>query len=154
MQKIPLTQNQYAVVDDDDYEFLSKKNWSAQWSPFTESYYAVSEENGKRIHMHAIVNKTPLGMQTDHVDRNTLNNCKSNLRSVTASQNNMNKDKQKNNTSGFKGVVKHGNNWRARIKINKKLYSLGTFKTPEEAAQAYDDAAKKYFKDFAILNFK
>lgn len=91
----------------------------------------------------------PLG-QIDHIDRNKANNKWVNLREATASQNQMNKDKCKNNNSGFKGVklTKATGKWQATVQVNYKSIYLGTFETAELASKAYDKSANGLHNDF------
>ena len=90
----------------------------------------------------------------DHKDRVVSNNQLENLRLCTLSQNQWNRLKQKNNTSGYKGVSWHkqGKKWRAIIQIYYKYINLGLFPTKEEAASAYNEAAKKYHGEFANVS--
>src|SRR5271157_1434079 len=90
----------------------------------------------------------------DHRDGNGLNNQRRNLRKATKSQNGQNRDKQANNTSGFKGVSWHSasNRWVAQITIDKKRTHLGLFVDKEKAACAYNKAAKLHYGSFAKLN--
>lgn len=90
----------------------------------------------------------------DHEDLNRSNNRIGNLRCATRWDNARNKSKQKNNTTGFTGVFfrKDSNKFRAIIGVNDKLVHLGTYKTAKEAALAYNEAAVKYFGEFARLN--
>jgi hypothetical protein len=90
----------------------------------------------------------------DHIDRNKLNNHISNLRYATDSQNNMNKSRQSNNTSGIVGVYfcKDRNKWRAVIKKDRNPIHLGYFETKEEAIEARSKAEEKYFKEFRAQN--
>jgi len=92
--------------------------------------------------------------QIDHKDRNPLNNRKINLRICTHSQNQMNKNKGKNNTSGYKGVYWHKRNkkWAAHIRFNNKKYHIGYFNKKTEAAMAYNKAAVKHHGEYACLN--
>ena len=131
MKKIKLTRNKYALVDDTDFDSLNEHKW---W--FTTRGYAVREENGKVIFMHRVINATPKGLDTDHINRNKLDNRKSNLRSITRSKNCMNVNPPKNNTSGYLGVQKHAEGWMARIKVNYKHIYLGYFKHIDDAIQA------------------
>jgi hypothetical protein len=89
----------------------------------------------------------------DHMDGNGLNNSRSNLRAATNAQNLQNRGKQKNNTSGIKGVSwdKARSKWAAEIRSQGKRYHLGRFDTKEEAAEAYRKAAKKLHKEFAKI---
>lgn len=92
-------------------------------------------------------------LQTDHKDGDGLNNQKYNLRVCNSFQNQANRKLQKNNRTGFKGLLKKCNRWRALITTNRKRIYLGSFKTKQDAAKAYDKAAQKYFGEFARLNF-
>lgn len=98
------------------------------------------------MHNHIIKN----GM-VDHINRDKLDNRKSNLRMSTQSQNACNRV-WATNTSGFKGVNQRDNKWRARIQIGKKRIHLGFFDDKIDAAKAYNDAAKFYHGEFALLN--
>jgi len=101
--------------------------------------------------LHQLIMDTPKGMETDHINGNTLDNRKSNLRVCTHAENARNRGAQCNNTSGFKGVryrKKHKNMineyskpWKPEIKNNQRLIYLGVYKTPEEAAEVYDRKA-------------
>ena len=90
----------------------------------------------------------------DHIDRDKLNNHKSNLRYATNSENNMNKSRQSNNTSGAIGVFfrKDRNKWRAVINQNGNKIHLGSFETKEEAIEARSKAEETYFKAFRAQN--
>ena len=87
----------------------------------------------------------------DHWDRNGLNNQEHNLREATDQQNCLNRKPY--GTSKYKGVYLDGGSIRAIIKVNKKNTDLGSFKTQEDAARAYDKMAKEHHKEFAYLNF-
>jgi hypothetical protein len=159
MKEIPLTQGKVAIVDDDDFEWLS------QWKWYCCQGYAVrnspTDPNGKRgtIRMHREINHTPTGMETDHLNGNRLDDRKSNLRTCTTQENRQNFGIKRNNTSGYKGVSKDGKfrgtgkQWRARIRINKKETVIGFFSDPVEAAHAWDDAARKYYGNCIRTNF-
>ena len=139
MKTIPLTQGQEAIVDDEDFEALSRYKWTAWWNPSSKSYYAyrMPTVNGRRVRV--TMHRQLLGLshgdrlQGDHINRNTLDNRKRNLRIATASQNGMNRTKNGNNTSGFKGVVKCYKKWQAVIIVNRKRITLGLHDTPELA---------------------
>ena len=158
MKEIKLTQGQCVLVDDHNYEWLMQWKWHADKRRHT--YYAVRNSepvNGKRrlILMHREIMHTPSGMETDHIDGNGLNCMEINLRNATFHQNRMNRRKNINGKSKYKGVSYNNNGYIiANIKGDGKCIYLGMFKTEELAAKAYDIAAKKYHKEFARLNFK
>lgn len=156
MREIHLTQGKVAMVDDDDYEELAKFKWCAQ--EIARKWYAVRARpyNGKRQHvlMHREILDGEEGMEIDHKDGDGLNNVRSNLRSATHQQNQRNRPKNRNNTSGYKGVTwdKRKGKWMAKIYCDGKHIFLGYYKNAEEAGQAYDDAAKELHGDFARPN--
>jgi hypothetical protein len=156
-KEIQLTQGQVALVDDWRYDELNQYKWYAAWDGTTGSFYArrAGRLFAKRtaIMMHAVVARTPRGMYTDHINHNTLDNRHDNLRICTNSQNQHNRGKHSDNTSGYKGVFRNGRGWMARIVTDRKITYLGTFKTEIEAARAYDEAAKRLHGKFAALNF-
>lgn len=91
----------------------------------------------------------------DHINRNPADNRWDNLRICSRSLNSANANMRESNTSGFKGVTfdKARKRWSAQIGVNYRHMNLGRYATPQEAARAYDDAATKYFGEFAVLNF-
>lgn len=162
MKKISLTQGRFALVDDEDYEYLSKWNWYVSNTGYAmrTQYLGGGRANEKKvhIHMHRVINNTPEGMQTDHIDGDRLDNRKSNLRSCQEVDNHKNVGISSRNTSGYKGVslCHTKDKWRARIVatidgIRKEIW-LGTFDDKLEAAKAYDEASKKYHSEYARHN--
>lgn len=160
MKEIKLTQNQVALIDDEDFDLVSQYKWFAVKEDNT--YYAHSNKwlYGKQvtIRMHRLIMNFPSGKQVDHKNRNGLDNRRENLRVCTHTQNCQNR-KARNGVSIFKGVCYESNSrskkkWRVRINYGKTRIHIGRFLTEEEAAKAYDKAAKKYFGEFANLNFK
>lgn len=156
MKKIPLTKNQFALVDDEDFEWLNQWKWCAM-SNGTERFAAGRNPGRKRPTelMHrkimGVKGRWPL---VDHINGNPLDNRRKNLRICNQSQNMRNRDAPKSNTSGYKGVYLHKQSglWHARITLNYKNTSLGYYRTAVEAAVAYNEGAIKYHKDFAKLN--
>lgn len=153
MKEIPLSQQgknrgkYVALVDDDMYDELMKYEWC-----FSNGYaIRRSPETRQGIPMHRVIANTPLGMLTDHVSLNTLDNRRSNLRTCNKSQNAANRGLPVNNTSGIRGVFWHkgGKRWYAKIKVNGRGLYLGMFADKESAAHVYEEAAKKYFGKFA-----
>jgi hypothetical protein len=160
-RKITLTKGKYAKVDPDDYYRLSEYKWRI--SKDYGKFYAIRtgrKQDGKGrkvIRMHREVAKTPDGLECDHINGDSLDNRKANLRSATRLQNSWNRSKSsKPGYSKYKGVTfdKKMQKWFAQIRVRGKHISLGRFEDEIEAAKAYDKAAKKHFGDFANLNFK
>lgn len=155
MKKIRLTKEKYALVDDVDFDHINQFRWYA--GTRHGCWYASRKSKTpphKMVWMHREIIETPSGLQTDHINRNGLDNRRSNLRICTASQNQCNRKIQRNNTSGFKGVSfhKHAAKWQAHLSMDGVNYHLGLFNTPEEAAHAYDETAQKLHGEFARLN--
>jgi hypothetical protein len=151
-KKIVLSKGKYAIVDDADFGWLNQWKWC-----YTGRGTAKRTVNGKSILMHRLIMAAPDGIEVDHINRNTLDNRRVNLRFATRNQQAQNRGIQSNNRSGYLGVHYHkshqGKKWRARIGVNGKYIYLGHFHTPEEAAKAYDKAAKKWHGEFATVNF-
>ena len=157
MKKIILTKGFEAIVDADDYEMLSKFKWCSSESRGKNYANRGFQENLKfrKIKMHhQIMGKPQKGMVIDHINGNTLDNRKSNLRICTQSNNTMNKVKRKNCSSIYKGVSfsESEQKYRAYITVQKKTIHLGRHKDEVIAALTYNDAAKKYHGEFALLN--
>ena len=142
-----------ALVDDEDFERLNSFSWYAQKGGNTFYAQRCIKVNGKKVNirMHReILN----GSIIDHIDRNGLNNQKSNLRVCTTSENAMNMRKHKKSKSNYKGVCFHKleKKWVAQIKINRKGFYLGYFMSEVDAARAYNSKAVELFGEFANLN--
>ena len=156
MKEISLTKGKVALVDDADYEFLSRFKWCAH--AITNTFFASRRPTKLFKHelMHrAILSPIPKGLEVDHIDGNSLNNQKSNLRPCTRSQNQWNSRLNSNNTSGVKGVswYKKRSLWVAHIGVLGKRKTLGYFDEKEAAALAYDNAARSLFGEFAKTNY-
>lgn len=146
MKYIIMNKSQLTVaVDDEDYDYLNQYTWYLHIKG-----YAGARKDGKYCLMHRLILNPPKGKMCDHIDGNKLNNTKKNLRIATNKENLRNRSKQKNNTTGYKGVhfCKARNKYQAQITIDKKFHFLGYFHTPEEAYKAYCTAAKLTFKEF------
>lgn len=142
------------LYDDSDHDLVSKYKWYLVKERNTLYARTNSKDFGKRsgFKIHQLIMGFP--PVTDHIDRNGLNNCRSNLRPATVQQNNRNSRRQRNNTTGYKGVDYNKNHkaFRARVNVNRKSVYCRYFKTAEEAARAYNEAAIKHYGEFAALN--
>lgn len=144
------------LVDDEDFEFLNKWKWCLFKMRNTfyvhRIEYGKNGEKDKSILMHRLIMGYP-NCLVDHVDRNTLNNQRSNLRQCTYSQNTSNTEKiNKACTSKYKGVHMKKGKWVAKLKKNQKGVHIGTFTNEVDAAIAYNKAAIIYHGEFARLN--
>ena len=149
---ITLTNGYKAIVDTDDYDGLNKYRWS-----YVKGYaircIKIDDRWGS-ARMHRVINETPDGFDTDHINHNKLDNRKANLRTATRQQNLMNQLPRKNGTSEYKGVYWHKRDrkWVARIMIAGKQKSLGYFTNEKDAAGVYDKAARELFGEYSVLN--
>lgn len=146
MKRIKLTQGKYALVDDEDFEYLNQFKWCF------DNGYAIRGTNPGKIWMHRVINKTLNDLETDHINNNRLDNRKLNLRSATHKENCRNQ--KLHVKKDFKGVVWFNlrSKWKARIIVNGKEIYLGLFDNKKVAALKYNEAAKKYFGIFANFN--
>ena len=147
----PTYPNMFTIVDDEDFEELSKHKWCVMKLRY--GFAAVRRKSGKTILMHRQITNAPKSMDVDHINHDTLFNCRCNLRVCTNSQNHQNQRKTRG-TSKYKGVswYKDRQKWCAEICLNYKKYRLGTFINEIDAAKAYDKKAKELFGEFAKLN--
>ena len=159
MREIELTQDQVALVDDDDFEWVTAWKWHAHRNRKT-FYVEWKRKKNDILGIHNVIwehhfGPVPEGYTVDHIDNDGLNNQKLNLRLATATQQHQNQRIKSDNTSGYKGVSFHRTEqkWQARITINHKRVFLGYFSDPAEAAQARDRAVIEHYGDFANLNF-
>lgn len=143
------------MVDDDVFLKFKDKKWSVNIG-FAGQIYARAKwgKGNKSAYLHRIIMNCPEGKQVDHINRNSLDNRRENLRICSRGENAKNRKKGKNNKSGYKGVCqdKKTKKWVANISFGGKQYYLGLFKTKEKAYEAYCKKAKQWHGEFANLN--
>jgi hypothetical protein len=160
MKEIQLTRGQVALVDDDDFVWLSKWKWFAHGNNghyYAQRWGTISENRSRKmINMHREIMHTPPELEVDHIDHNGLNNQKSNLRNCTETDNHKNsaiRGEIPYNGVSLKQGERRTKKFRARIHVNYKEICLGVYYTAEDAARSYDKKAKELFGEFANLNF-
>lgn len=150
MRKITLqNSDKVAIVDNADFDTINKYRWylssagyARRWE-YDKNYYAKhGKQKGKRVFMHRVINNTPPDLVTDHINRDKLDNRRSNLRSCTQTENTQNKSGY--NCKGVVFVPRLGK-YQARIQKNKVRTSLGFFNKENEAIDAYQEAARRLY---------
>ena len=159
MKRIPLTQGKSALVDDEDFDHVNQWKWCARKSH--NSYYAIrtaylgggrKNQKIKTVYLHRLIIGAKRGEEIDHRNGDSLDNQKNNLRRCTHAQNMQNMKRQIGKTSEHKGVswYKPTQKWIAKIVHGGEQIHLGYFVAESDAAKAYNEAAKKYFGEFAL----
>ncbi len=156
MKEIPLTKGLFARVSDEDYDELVKYKWHIH--KITNRYGFIADReiaHNKSISMHRVVMNAQKGQMVDHIDHDTLNNQRENLRFCTNAENHYNMKPQSGRTSKYKGVSweNWSHRWAVSIKYKGHGYNLGRYDEEIDAAYAYDKKAKVFFGQFACLNF-
>ncbi len=160
MKRIPLTKGKEALVDDQDYDYLMQWRWHLRGgnrNGRTLGKYAGRWDwsSGQRtgVYMHTVVARR-MGITgvPDHRNRDGLDNRRRNLRPTNAFLNQANRSLFAVSTSGYKGVTRHKGKWQVQITVRGETICLGRFDDKSEAARAYNEAALRYFGEFAVLN--
>lgn len=156
-REIPLTKGMVAIVDEADFEWLSRFKWCASKGNSGEFYAVRNLRKGskpRQVLMHREIISAQERELVDHRNHDTLDNRRENLRKATKQQNQSNQRPQNGRTSAFKGVCWDvaGKKWRAYIVVNKRQYSLGRFGDEKSAAAAYNHAAMELHGEFAYIN--
>lgn len=155
--EVVLQNKHVLLIDEIDLDLLSSYHWFTFCPRKGYTYYVRSDTKCNVLLLHRLILERMLGRtlsrneRVDHINRNGLDNRRSNLRLATHSQNMINRKLQANNSSGYRGVYWHTRDkkWISQIRVNNKSVYLGCFLEIQDAVSAYQDAAKKYFGDFA-----
>lgn len=155
VKALPLTKGKVAIIDPEDYPLVSQYSWHAIYA--SHSWYAVRDNRDhnrtrgtSRVYLHKLLTGYA---RTDHHNGNGLDNRRYNLRDVTHAQN-IDNSHSKPGSSRFKGVtLLLSGVWRARIVSGGTRHSLGCFASEDEAAEAYDEAARQAYGQYGRYNF-
>lgn len=151
-REIPLTKGLVALVDDEDYETLAASTWCVRGNPpYASRHIQLGYRRYGQETMHRAIMGATDGQHVDHINGDTLDNRRANLRLCTHYQNMCNR--RPNAGRKFKGVYRHGKGWRVTIQAEGQKVCIGTFPSEEIAARAYDEAARQLHGEFARLNF-
>lgn len=146
---IPLTHGYATLIDADDEARVTAHHWYAKVDG--DRVIAVTKIHGQKVYLHCFLIGASRECHIDHRNRDTLDNRKGNLRPATHSQNMANRRSW--SRTGFKGVHRTACGWRAQITKHGRKTHLGVFSSPDAAARAYDEAARRTHGEFACLNF-
>ncbi len=144
MRTITLASGESSRVDSQDYDRINSYKW--------RNVHGYAMTGSKTRSMHRTILGAPVGMTVDHINGDRLDNRRINLRLCTQIQNQGNKRIPSNNSSGYKGVTKFNNKWRAMIGVRGNMAHIGLYNTKEDAALAYDCAAIQIFGEYARCN--
>jgi hypothetical protein len=150
---IPLTKGKFAIVDAEDYEWLSQYKWHAIRAERGRTYYACRNDHGRSLSMHREIMKPPKGKVVDHENGNGADNRRANMRNCSQLQNSQNIRRRVKGKSEFRGVYRRGDKWEAKVFHKGKEYYLGLYDDPIEAAKVRDRKAYELAGEYAYLNF-
>jgi len=154
MKEIRLTQGKVALVDDVDFEEISKYKWYPLNSQLNHVCAFTCIKN-KVNYMHRMIINAPIGTMVDHINGNPLDNQRANLRLCTNAQNQQNRKTKGKGKSDFRGLSfrKKWNTWEIHVRVNGRQTYIGSSKNEIEAAKLYDIAAIKFHGEYASTNF-
>lgn len=146
-------QGLFAIVDDEDFDKVNQYRWHLGNNGYIKTFVG-GRKHAKCILLHRLIMDPADDLEVDHRDGDKLNNCRANLRISTRNQNARNLRRHKQFSSRFKGVSWNNDrqSWDAGITVNSCGVYLGQFYSEIQAAQAYNEAALKYFGEYASLN--
>lgn len=158
--EIPLSKGKVTIVDDIDSDLANFK-WHTSSSGYAIRWSPMKNWERHVIYIHRVILERKLKRKltdneyTDHINRDELDNRRRNLRAATPKQNQHNQGVARDNMSGYKGVAyaKNKQKWRAAINTKGRPVFIGLFDDAKTAALAYDTQARKYYGEFAFLNF-
>lgn len=144
--------NKYILVSDEDYELAMTQRWTIEKSGHT--FYAMCKIGEKKVRLHRFLLNPKSTHQVDHINHNGLDNRRENIRIVTKRQNTANRRKTAGSKRRYKGIHfdTRSRKWVAYVNYRKKRKYLGQYQTAREAAEAYNEAALKYYGSTAWLN--
>jgi hypothetical protein len=157
---IELTQGYRALVDAADYEEINKYKWSCivyrGYQPYATTTIYLNKNKSLHIRMHRMIMNPPTNMEVDHINQDTLDNRRQNLRICNHQQNSCNTKVPRARTKPgkvYKGINQRASGrWQAKVYSKGVQYNVGDYDTPEEAALAYNEAAKIHHGEYALLN--
>ena len=140
-------------VDGDWARIIIGESWRVGHDKRGRPYVRRCLPGGQIAYLHRLIANAGPGSFVDHINGNSLDNRRANLRLCGNAQNAWNRGPSKRSPTKYKGVFRsHGGKWNSKIMVNGKRIDLGQFATPEEAARAYNDAARKHYGEFAYIN--
>jgi hypothetical protein len=158
-RRIYLGEDEWTILDQQDYYRFGNLKWGVCGHDehiYGGRFIKTTKSAGiKLVYLHREIMNAPAGLLVDHINSDTLDNRRANLRLATHSQNSCNRPKKSNTSSRFIGVsfMKQRKRWHTTIRHHGKRTFLGYFDSEIEAGKAYDEAARKYHGEFARLNF-
>lgn len=151
---ICLGYGRFTLIDADQYEIVSKKKWTLSAAGYARTNGFVNGKKSANVYLHRFILGLKSGEIADHISGDKLDNRKSNLRTVTQSENIHNTHCKPRSSTGFRGVIKSRGKYTATITVCKKRIYMGEFLASHEAARAYDFASAFFYGKHCFLNFK